>query len=252
MFRKFVLLLVSSQLAVAALFAFCTTESDELSSQLATPVHDYNLTANSLLEGLTLVASEFRVPIGIEWVNTGAPKVEFNLHLKEATVGEIIETVARTQPGYDVRVGKGAVHVYSTEIPREQDFLLIRIGSFMASDEVVEVAERRLREVVKLTTVLSKGVTGGTGGSLATNVGDPKINVRVANATVEDVLDALAAASPKKIWIVTFTHSLDLTPTGFRRTANLRNSFPVPDDEQPVWETFRWGEPISPAVSSPK
>jgi hypothetical protein len=49
-------------------------------------------------------------------------------------------------------------------------------------------------------------------------------------------------ASDRKIWIVTFTNG-PLTPTGFRPTRTLWIKT-IAVDEQPVWESLRWGDPI--------
>jgi hypothetical protein len=244
MFEKGVLLLLASQLLLGHL-ASCATQPEELSSKLGTSVHDYNLSANNFLDGLMHVGSEFQVPMGIEWVNTSAARTQFVLHWNTATVEEIIETIAHTQPGYEVRVSDGVVHISLTEIPREQNFLFVNIGSFEAHREVVEMAERRLRNTVKLTTAPAKpGPRVGIGGSLATNVDAQTISVQLHDANVRDALDSLATVSTKKIWVVTFADSLALTATGFRRTLTLWNSLPVPDDEQPVWNMFRWDEPV--------
>jgi hypothetical protein len=244
MSEKGALLLLASLLIVGEL-ASGATKPEELSVKLGVSVHDYNLTANNFLNGLTHVGSEFQIAMGIEWVNTAAARTPFNLHWNTATVEEIIETIAHTQPGYEVRVSDGVVHISLTEIPREQNFLFINIGSFEVHDGVVEMAERRLRNMVKLTTVPAKpGPRAGIGGSLATNVDERTISVHLHDASVGDVLDSLATVSAKKIWVVTFVESLALTTTGFRRTLTLWNNSPVPDDEQPVWNMFRWDDPV--------
>jgi hypothetical protein len=244
MFEKVALLLLAPLLLVGHL-ASCSTQPGELTSKLGASVHDYNLTANNFLDGLTHVGSEFQVPMGIEWMNTPATRASFSLHWNAATVGEIIETITHTQPGYEVQLSHGIVHILITDIPREQNFLFINIGSFEAHHEVGEMAERRLRNIVKLTTVPAKpGPRAGIGGSLATNADSPAINVQLHDASVRDVLDSLATASAKKIWVVTLVDGLALTATGFRRTITLWNNSPVPDDEQPVWNMFRWNDPV--------
>jgi hypothetical protein len=244
MSEKGALLLLASLLFVGHL-ASGATQPEELSSKLAAFVHDYHLTANNFLDGLTHVGSEFQVPMGIEWLNTSEARTSFNLHWNTATVEEIIETIAHTQPGYEVRVSDGVVHISPTEIPREQNFLFINIGSFEVHNGVVEMAEQRLRNTVKRTTIPAKpGPREGIGGSLATNVDSQPISVQLRDASVRDVLDSLARVSAKKIWVVTFVDSLALTATGFRRTLTLWNNSPVPDDEQPVWNMFRWNDPV--------
>jgi hypothetical protein len=78
------------------------------------------------------------------------------------------------------------------------------------------------------------------GSSGAGNLDEPKLDLRFSNAEVEEILDAVAIGSASNIWIVTFSESLALTPTGFRRTVTIWNGSFVPDDQQPVWDRFRW------------
>jgi hypothetical protein len=163
----------------------------------------------------------------------------------DASLRDIIEAIAKTQPGYKVEVSNGVVHVLSADIPPEQNFLLLRVESFEAHQELVEMAERRLRNLARLTISPPKQQTGGIAGSLITNIGDPKIDVRVNNGDVQAVLDALiTGSSNKRIWVATFLNVSTATATGFRRTLTLWNNSPVPDDEQPLWDMFRWDEPV--------
>ena len=200
MFKSVALLVLACQLQLVAHSASSAAEPEQLSSKLGAAVHDYNLTANNFLEGLTHVASEFRIPIGIEWVNTPATRSQFTLHWENATVKEILETITHTQPGYEMRVSEGVVHIYSTGISHEQNFLHLRIKSFVVYHDVVQVAERRLSYLVKLTTVPAEpGPRGGIGGSLATRVNEPKINVQLNDASVRDILDSLVTVSARKI-----------------------------------------------------
>ena len=159
----------------------------------------------------------------------------------------MLETIARTQTGYTMEVERSIVHIYPTEIPRDQDFLHLQVKSFVVHNEVVQMAERRLRAQVKLTTAPTEVVPrSGVGNSLAVSVNEPTINVEAKEASVQDILDLLVTVSRKKIWVVTFVNNPIPTATGFRRTFTLWNKSPVPDDEQPVWNMFAWGEPIPP------
>jgi hypothetical protein len=66
----------------------------------------------------------------------------------------------------------------------------------------------------------------------------------MSNVTVEDALNRLVTISVRPIWIVTFTDDTHLTGSGFRRAATLFSKSPVPDDQQPVWDLFHWGDVI--------
>jgi hypothetical protein len=218
----------------------------ELTLKLKTPVRQYTLKASSFLEALMQVADQFRIPMGIAWVDTPPARTRVSLSLKSTTVEEIIEAIAKSQPGYSVQVSDGVVHIFSTQVPASQNFLLLKVDKFEARHEVVQMAQRRLRELVQDSVAPPMPTRGGIAGSLITNVGEPKISVDVNDAKVYQVLDSLAIASPKKVWVVTFTDSL--TGTGFRRTSSLWTAGAIPDSEQPVWNMFSWHESIPPGA----
>ena len=242
MYKKIVLLLLSQFLRVSV--AMCSTQPDEIRSKLEASIQDYDLKADNFVLALMHVADEFRIPMGIEWVNTSQARTKVSLSWKNATIQEILEGIAKTQPGYEVQVRNGLVRIFSTKIPADQNFLHLTIKSFEANREVVQMASRRLRELVKTTVVPPKQGTGGIAGSLITNVEEPRIDMKLNDTSVEGVLDSLATASAKKIWVVTFVDSLIPTATGFRRTLTLWNGDPVPDNEQPVWDLFAWDEHV--------
>ncbi len=216
----------------------------DLNSELDTIVHGYQVTARNFPEALIRVANDFRIPMGLAWVNTPAARAEVSLSWGDTRVRDILEDISRTQPGYSVAVINGVVHVLSVDVPAQQNFLFLRVGSFEVHHEKVEMAERKLRDLAR-STVAPRKRGGGVAGSLITNIGDPRIDVQIDNANVEAVLDSLiTGSSPKRIWLVTFVDSSTPTATGFRRTLTLWNNTPVPDDEQPLWNTFSWGDPV--------
>jgi hypothetical protein len=240
-------LLIGVQMCWGAAFALDSTQPDRIETRLRQPVQTYHLVADNLADGLMRVAEEFQIPMGIQWVNTPAAKSKLDRFWKDVTVRQILVSIANTQPNYEVTVSNGVVHVFSTTVTPNQNFLFIKIASFDAHHDVVGMAERKLRRLVQLATVPpTPGPAAGIGGSLAANVGEQKIDLRLSNTTAQDVLDALVLASPKKIWVVTFAEGSTPTATGFRRTLSFWNdSRPIPDDEQPVWSMFRWGERIT-------
>lgn len=242
--KRVALLLLALQFLLMRPFASCSAESDALESKLSAPVHDYSLTANNFAEGLIRVATQFQIPMGIEWVNTPTARTQLTLDWKDVTLQEILDEITKTQPGYEVRVSNGVVHVCSMKIPPNQNFLHLKIKLFEAHHDVVDMAERRLRDLVQSNLVAPKSDGGGRGGSLAANVGETTVELQLRDVTVETILDSLATASTRKIWVVTFVDSFIPTASGFRRTLTLWNDAPVPDDQQPVWDTFHWGDPI--------
>lgn len=236
--------------ALAPVLAICSSSAqNDMRSKLDVRVHDYRLEADGFVRALTTVATDFQIPMGIEWVETKAAEAKLSISWKDGTVEGVIRAIIKTRSGYELEIRKNSVHIYAPKlIPEAQNFLRSRLNQFEVRDVPVELASRKLRELVKMTGPQSEKKAGhkgeGVGGSLITNVGDPRISVKLSDVTVQDILDALVVASPRKIWIVTFSQDPAVTVAGFRRTMTLWNDFPVPDREQPVWDLFRWRETI--------
>jgi len=222
----------------------------ELNTNLRTAVHDYHLSARNFIEALTHVGSEFQIPMGIEWVSIPNAGARIDLSFKDATVEQVLRAIVNGQPGNKIIIDKDIVHVFASElIPDRENPLKLNINGFEVHNVPAELASRQLHESVKRTLLPPKppqgfGRRGGVGGSGFSNGDDPKISVTLKNATVEDVLDALALASARKIWIVTFSDAHTLTAAGYRRTLGLWSTSTVPDDEQPVWDILHWGDTI--------
>jgi hypothetical protein len=215
---------------------------DDLSPKLHKHVTNYNLGVFSLVGALIRVSNDFQIPIGIAYIDSPAVRAELPFAWKEATVLEIIETIAKTQPGYHVQVRNGVVHIFPM-IPDAQNFLKLKIEEFNVHNDYIELASFELHSLItpRRYSLISIGATG-----------DSKVDVELKNSAAEDALDALAIASNRKIWIVTFSNDTRLTQRGFRRTKSLWTEEPIPDAEQPVWQLMRWGDPMPPAVVAAK
>jgi hypothetical protein len=218
----------------------------DLDVKLHTSVHNYQLQAGNLVEALTRVATDFNIPMGIEWVNTSSARVKINLSFKDATVEQVLNSIVSGQPSTKIVIKSGIIHVFMPGlVPDRENPLKLTINKFEVHDVPTEAASLQLHETVKRTLFSPKpqqGFRGGVAGSGASNLDDPKISVTLRNATVEDVLDALALASARKIWIVTFSDAPSLTSAGYRRTLGLWTNSPAPDDDQPVWDMLHWGD----------
>jgi hypothetical protein len=244
MFKTNALLFLAFQPAGAAHSRQQQAPAD-LSAQLSMRVDTYNLHAGSFVEALAQVAGEFKIPMGIVWIDKPSARGNLSFSWVGATVQEIVQEVVTTQFGYRLEVGNGIVRVFPSEIPSNQNFLNVRINQFAVHREVLPVATRELKNQVRMTVSPPKDQSNvGTGSSLAANTDEPIIDFQSDHSTVEEILNSLISISDRKIWIVTFEDSFILTSTGLRRTLSLWSDLPVPDDEQPVWDMFRWGAPI--------
>src|SRR5437879_13765623 len=90
--------------------------------------------------------------MGIAWINTPGARHDLSLSWTNATLQDIIEAVTKTQPGFQVEVGDGIVHIRNPKvIPPEQDFLSLRVNRFEVNNEHVDFVSRKLHDLVKLT-----------------------------------------------------------------------------------------------------
>jgi hypothetical protein len=208
-----------------------------MTSLLSQSVSNYNLGVFNFVGALIRVSNDFEIPMGIVWVNSPAAHTELPFAWKKITVLEIIQNIANP-PGYQVDLRDGVVHVWPSRlIPDRENFLKLRISAFDVKDAYVEVASFKLHMLVTPRTygLISIGATG-----------DSKVSLELKNTSVETALDALVVASNRKIWVVTFSDDTRLTARGLRRAESLWSSTAIPDEEQPIWDLIRWGDPLPP------
>jgi hypothetical protein len=211
----------------------------DLNSKLDTPVSEYRLAQVNFLEALLHVAGDFQLPIGIAWVDTPAARAKSDSSWSNLTVRQIVESIAQTQPGYEVQLANGVVHVASRAVPAEQNFLLLRIPDFHAQGVMGSVKLSLWRELNNRIDSPKHLIAG----SILTSRNDPKLDLQFNNSTVADIFDSLAIASDRKIWVVTFEDSSALTPSGFRRSEQLSSRNPIANESQPEWDILYWGPP---------
>ncbi len=217
-----------------------SSQTDDLSAKLDREVSNYNLGLSNFPDALLRISNDFKIPMGIMWVSSPAARAQIPFAWTHTTVREIIQDVAKTQPNYQVRAANGVVHVFPP-IPDRENFLKLKIDSFKTSNAAVELASFKLHTLVAPMKGSRQVSVAGPGDSL--------VNVDLKNCTVQDVLDALAVASNRKVWVVTFPEEPTMTPDGLRRTKSLFTEAPIRDEEQPIWYLYRWGDP-TPSVSS--
>lgn len=236
MLQLLVYLLFPIQLFLIAPVERGAPPTNDLSAKLNKPVSNYNLGTVNFVSALIHVSKDFQIPMGVVWVNSPAERAEMPFVWKQTTVLQIIQDLAKNYPHYQVSVDNGIVHVSPVGIiPDKQNFLTLPIKKFRATNDLAEVASWRLHNVVAPRHY--------AGFSMAANT-DPKISLDVEDSTVQGALDALALASSRKIWLVTFADDTSLTPKGLRRTMSAWTDKPGPDAEQPVWDLIRWGDPL--------
>src|SRR5579871_5051032 len=209
---------------------------DDLAKTLSLRVPTGRVDGN-FVECLGQIARAFNVPMGIAWLKTPSTQQFRSIKYSDITLLEIINTIASTEPNYEVSVGHGLVHINTKEIPWGQNFLHQKIKEF---------SQRGVPNSIKwtlwmqLNQMVSPDPSRGYGARILSSPADPILDLRFTNATVEEILDSVAAASGNKVWVATFEDDLALTPGGFRRTEWLTSRESVPNEGQPVWDSLPW------------
>ncbi len=223
-------------------------------ARLDARVSQYNLSANGLADALARTAKQFQLPIGIEWVRDKQALQGLSRTWKDETVGQILRSIVEAYPGYAFRVENGVIHVFRQGLLNDRhNFLNLKVPDFFeVRQQAAGFANVRLRSVVQnIVSPRNLPPGAGEGGSYTSgNVPEKPLTLTLRGATIREALEKLAAVSERNIWIVTFSDTSGLTPTGFRRTETLWHPTPFPDTDQPMWDFLAWGE-YAPESKSP-
>lgn len=222
-------------------------QAQNLRTKLHSRIEPYTVSADDFARALIVVADKFNLPIGLEWVTTAETIQKVNLSWKNATVQEILATVVKGQPGYSVEITDDVIHIFPKKrTSGPKNFLTLKIDKFEVQNEVVEIANHKLYDLLKAkSSPLAATPKGpiGIGYSQGTNIGDPEFSLALQNVTVRQILDNLARASDRKIWVVTFIESPPKL-TAYRQTTALWTRKEIPEVDQPVWDMLRWTDTI--------
>jgi len=230
--------------------------NEYLRVRLDAPVRNYSLTARNFLEALTTVAGNFEIPMGVVWMVTPA-KAEFNFSWNSGTVEQVINKIVKSQPGYEIQIRNGVLHVLAPGlIPDRQNFLKLVIPHFLCPHEYIETANDKLYRMVYSMIFPRSRIPGGI--LVGARADEPKIDLDLHERTVDQILDEFVVNSKRKIWIVAFSSDTLTTETGFRSTASLSPSKSSPDDEHTItnlfhfdklaWLLINWGDALPQAI----
>jgi hypothetical protein len=233
--RRFIVLILTA--LISGVTGLCQSDKpDDLNQKLSFRI-PVGRVEGSFVDALGETARVFNIPMGISWVNTASSQRKRAVEYKDTTVLEIIEDIAKTEPGYEVRIANNVVHVATTDVPFGQNFLNVNIPQFSGTG-VARVVKAGLWML--LNQQIAPNPPNGYAASIAGRSSDAKLNLDFTNATVEEILDAIAVASKEKVWVVTFSEDPNPMPKGFRRTESFTSKAVAADNDQPVWDIFRW------------
>jgi hypothetical protein len=231
------------------------SQNKELQANLDARVRQYSLSANGLVDALARTARDFQLPLGLEWVQNKETLRKLKRTWTGETPGEILRSIVKEYPGYTMRVEHGQIHVFRPDFVNDaHNFLNLKVPDyFEVRQDVGGVVNVRLQAVVQnIVSPRNLPPGAGEGGDYTIgNVPQKPFTLALRGLTAREALERLVEASEYKMWVVTFSDSRELTPTGFRRTQTLWHPSPFPDNQQPMWDLLAWEEyPPRPAVTS--
>ncbi len=239
---KFIFLLILFVLSATPNSAERLPVGKELDAKLRESVASYELGPCTFPQALVQISNDFHVPMGIVWIDIEETQPRPPRKWQKSTVRDVIESTVRTQPGYRMEVTDDVAHIFPAELSGgRENFLTVKLKTFSVHDRYLEIASMKLHDLITPPSYAA--------GSVGANI-EQKVTVDLKDCTVQDVLDALASASARRIWLVTFSKDPGLTPAGFRRSRSVWSSAPAPDKEQPVWDFLRWGDELPHDMSS--
>lgn len=207
-------------------------------------IENYTMTSDTMVQALNRMARDFRVPMGIEWVQDAATTHPVQQSWRHTKVYDVIQSLVSAYPGYECQVVDGVVHVYDRELLNDpSNPLNLRVSSFEAEKEWVALASLRLRNMLQPLVHHRDPPPPGSGeaGSFLAGMGGERyVTVKLKNASVREVLNKLVLSAGETNWVVTYPDKRTLTSKGFRQTAALFSTAPIPEDQQPVWTLYPW------------
>jgi hypothetical protein len=225
-------------LLAAVLALPATSQQDDtgaIESSLSAVV-SYTSAPNDVINALLAVARRYRLPLGIEFIETGAVKAE-GRSWNNVTVLTIVRDIVNTWPGYTMEISRGVVHIFPESLRNDRaDVLNEHIGPFEVTDNyppsiAAAVLPERLHAL--MVRPVADKPRAAMAGSILMSGNEFKVTFRMDNPTVREILDRLVQSESRNIWIVRYPASLDKTNAGYLKTLRYREATVLAD-----WQFF--------------
>jgi hypothetical protein len=165
------------------------------------PVVSFDVQQRNMIDALLQLGQEQQVPIGIEYIDAAAFRNRITLHVRNSTMGALLDTITHGQ-GYRWLILGGVVMVTHDNAPQGRKNLLnTRIPEFTIEKEMIlQAASLNLLGALYWTVnPHSTGIVGDYPG------GNPKFRVgplRMKNATIRQILNRLVSQRRNGAWVV--------------------------------------------------
>lgn len=165
------------------------------------PVQSFEIRDLNMIDALLRLGEEQRVPIGIEYVDTAAFRSRITLHVRNSTVGALLDAMTRPL-GYSWFMQHNVVIVtHRGAATGRKNLLNIPIPDFSLNKEVTLQAAS-LKLLVTLYFTLNPHATGILGDY---PTGNPQFRVgplRMKKATVRQILNRIVSQNRDGAWVV--------------------------------------------------
>jgi hypothetical protein len=211
---------------------------------LSTKVPHYVVKATNLLQAAALIASDFDLPMGVEWHGEPSVTKEITREWDNATVERILYDTASFDVEYQVQVSNGVVHLRKpglADSPRNP--LSIKVPSFSVANVYTGQAAFKLRDEVNLIMLpRQKHAAYACAGSYGAGADETLTTLAVRDVSVREILDTLLTSSHSVMWLVVFR---DEQPgTGFLKTQSISRN--TTDLAQPDWDFLaHYSDPVT-------
>jgi hypothetical protein len=174
---------------------------------LSAKVPSYTVKAMNLLQAAAQIASDFNLPMGIEWQGDPDTRKEIIYQWQNATVQKILYDVSSFDVQYQVNISNGVVHLWKGGIagsPRNP--LNITIRDFSVADTYAGQARSKLQDRLNQMMFPPSPTERrlACAGSYGAGAGDRLISLSMKDATAREILDAILLRSEFAIWLTVF------------------------------------------------
>lgn len=238
---------MSGLMLAAILMASPQQSTPRLQAQLDASVGEYSLMAGSLLQALHRVATDFKLPMGVEWMRDNDSLKPVRLSWTGTSVKNVIERVVAEYPAYRISTDRSIIHVFRDDIRSDPtNPLELRLGPLEINEELSTASGLQLRS--RVARLLRPSLSGGEGGSIAGGIGgDRLVSFKANNPTLREALDGFAVSASGVMWVVTYgPQKSGNIPARSTVTPGGRSVGPEHD---PLWTFLAWGPPSLVKVS---
>jgi len=196
--------------------------------------------AHSFIGALIQVASQFELPLAVEWIQSPDALKPVDLTRNDINASGMFDAVVSAHPGYSWTFENGVVHVFQESIANDpRNPLNVRLDAIAERSWTLPDADNYLFGLVApiVRHAAPKEIAG-----TPPSWGEPQFSLASSRGPVHEILDRLITCSKMKIWIATFPEVRPLNSRGFWEVTPMYDPKYVRPENQPFWILLRWGD----------